>query len=70
MLTLSRVGGPKKNQNAYGCLRCHGWEGLETQLLADAYTVVDGGSEIFKQVMMFIKPKSVPPRLSCHYIFG
>ena len=52
---------PKMLTNAYGCLRCHGWVGLETQLLADAYAVVDGGSEIFKRVMMFIKPKSVPP---------
>ena len=61
MLTLTRVGGSKKNQNAYGCLRCHGWVGLKTQMLTDAYAVVDGGSEIFKRVMMLRKPKSDTP---------
>ena len=28
-------------------------------MLKDAYAVVNGGSEIFKSVMMFIYPKSV-----------
>ena len=61
MLTLSRVGGSKIAQNAYGCLRCHGWVGPKTQMLTDAYVVVDGGSEIFRRVMMIIKPKAVTP---------
>ena len=61
MLTLLRVGGSKKIKNAYGCLRCHGWVGLKTQMLTDAYAVVDGGSEIFKRVMMLRKPKSETP---------
>ena len=54
MLTLSRVGGSKKIQNAYGCLRCYGWVGLKTQMLTDAYAVVNSGSEILKSVIMFI----------------
>ena len=61
MLTLSRVGGSKNIQNAYGCLCCHVWVDPKTQILTDVYAVGDDGSEIFKRVMMFIKPKSVKP---------
>ena len=35
--------------------------GSKNPMLTDAYAVVDGGSEIFKRVMMFIKPKSEAP---------
>ena len=45
MLKLSRVGGSKKIQNAYGCLRCHVWVGLKTQILTIAYAVVDSAGK-------------------------
>ena len=58
MLTLSRVGGSPKKQNAYGCLRCQGWVGLKkNKMLTDAYVVVEGGSEKIKRVLIFIKRK-------------
>ena len=59
MLTLLRVGGSKEIQNAYGCLRCYGWVGLKN--LNTYGCVLDGGSEIFKRVLMFIQPKSEIP---------